>query len=64
MSNLLSDIVEAASPHLPDNWDDPILFDEIETPNIPARLLPAVLGEFASALALATETPEAMSDLQ
>ncbi len=38
-----------------------ILFDEIETPEIPASLLPEVFGEFARALALATETPEALS---
>jgi replicative DNA helicase len=39
----------------------PIPFDEIETPDIPASLLPDVFGEFAKALAQATETPEALS---
>jgi len=43
------------------DWDDPVLFDEIETPDIPARLLPGELGEFATALAKATETPEALA---
>jgi hypothetical protein len=39
----------------------PIPFDEIETPDIPASLLPGVFGELARALAQATETPEALS---
>lgn len=43
------------------DWDDPIFFDEIETPDIPARLLGGELGEFAGALAVATETPEALA---
>ncbi len=42
-------------------WDDPILFNELEAPDIPAVLLPGVFGEFASALACTTETPEALS---
>lgn len=45
----------------PDAWEAPILFDEINTPEIPARLLPGVLGDFASALSIATETPEALT---
>lgn len=44
-----------------DHWDEPILFDEIETPDIPTHLLPNILGDFANALALATETSDAMS---
>lgn len=44
-----------------EDWEQPIFFDEIETPDIPAALLPDVLGEFASALATATETPEALT---
>ena len=43
-----------------DAWDEPILFQELETPDIPAHLLPGILGEFAKALANATETPEAL----
>jgi hypothetical protein len=42
-------------------WEEPILFDETETPEIPASLLPAPLNKFASGLALASETPEALS---
>lgn len=42
------------------DWADPIPFDEIETPDIPAKLLPGELGEFAKALATATEVPEAL----
>src|SRR5258708_5043186 len=45
----------------PDAWDTPILFDEFETPEISADLLPGILGGFAAALAHATETPEALS---
>ncbi len=44
-----------------DAWETPILFDEFETPEIPARLLPGIFGEFSAALALATETPDALS---
>jgi replicative DNA helicase len=39
----------------------PILFDEIDTPDIPAKLLPGIFGRFARDLASATETPEALS---
>jgi hypothetical protein len=42
-------------------WEEPILFTEYATPDIPASLLPGVYGEFAAALATATETPEPMS---
>jgi len=42
-------------------WEKPILFDEIETPEIPALLLPEPLCNFASALAFASETPESLS---
>lgn len=44
-------------------WPEPIPFDEIDTPEIPQRLLPRVLGEFAGALAKATETPETLAVL-
>lgn len=51
--------------HLPplelNEWDIPILFDEIQTPEITADLLPKVFAEFASAQAIATETAESMS---
>ena len=42
-------------------WNEPILFESLETPEIPADWLPGVLGEFASALAKASETPPALS---
>src|SRR4051812_14867664 len=45
----------------PDAWEDPVLFGEIETPDIPASLLPGIFGEFAKHLSDAMETPEALS---
>lgn len=54
-------IIELPSLDHPDAWEDPIYFQEIETPEIPANLLPGIWGEFAAALANATETPEALS---
>ena len=45
----------------PSGWEEPILFTEYATPDIPATLLPGVFGAFAAALATETETPEAMS---
>ena len=48
-------------PAVGSGWDDLVLFDEVNTPDIPARLLPKILREFAQALSTATETPEALS---
>lgn len=45
----------------PSGWEEPILFTEYATPEIPASLLPSEYGKFAAALATATETPEAMA---
>lgn len=42
-------------------WNHPALFDELNTPDIPAKLLPGIFGEFAYALAQSTEKPEALS---
>ncbi|KMP11202.1 hypothetical protein UR09_03975 [Candidatus Nitromaritima sp. SCGC AAA799-A02] len=42
-------------------WGEPILFGHRKPPEIPARLLPGLFGEFAEALSNATETPEAMA---
>ena len=42
-------------------WEEPILFDEIAAPEIPASLLPPPLDKFAAALALASETSESLS---
>lgn len=48
-------------PPLSDFENEPIFFDEIETPEIPTYLLPGVLQEFTHALSEATETPSALS---
>jgi len=53
--------IELPSLEHADAWNTPILFDEFETPDIAAKLLPGILGEFAGALAHTTETPEALS---
>jgi hypothetical protein len=54
-------LVELPSLEYPTAWNDPMLFDDCETPDISAQCLPGVLREFASAVAQATETPEALS---
>jgi putative DNA primase/helicase len=51
--------ITALTPNI--EWEAPILFDEVDTPHIPARLLPGIYGEFANALAVATETAPALS---
>ena len=45
----------------PAAWEEPILFDQLELPDMPAQYLPGALGSFAKALAIATETPDALS---
>lgn len=42
-------------------WQEPILFGEIETPEIPATLLPSWLGQYAGAVARYTQTPPSMA---
>ncbi len=42
-------------------WEPPILFDDHETPEIAADILPSPLKEFAQELANSTETPEGMA---
>jgi putative DNA primase/helicase len=44
-----------------DNWPEPVLFGEVETPEIPAKSVPAWLGDFCQALAAATQTPPGLS---
>lgn len=44
-----------------EQWEAPILFDEVEPPKISAVCLPEVFGELALELAESTETPEALS---
>jgi hypothetical protein len=61
MSTNYSAVIEFPPFENKETWDAPILFDEFETPDIPANLLPGILGEFAAALAHSTETPEALS---
>ncbi len=56
-----NNIISFPSLRQPEAWDAPILFDDWETPEIRAQWLPGVIGEFAAALAQATETPEALS---
>jgi len=61
MSESSAAIIELPPLTHPDGWDDPVFFNEGETPDIPAILLPGILGEFAANLAKAVETPEALS---
>ena len=44
-------------------WDQPILFDTVETQNISSKLLPGIYGEFAGSLAESMEVPEAMTTM-
>lgn len=62
-NNIRRKIMSNINPiiELPVKIDAPILFDEVETPDIPADLLPGIFGDFAHALATATETPAALS---
>lgn len=43
------------------SWEEPILFDKLDTPEIPSSLLPGWLCDFALALSTATQTPPAMA---
>lgn len=58
---MTSDIIEFPTLNQPEAWDDPILFDYWQTPEIKAQCLPGIFGEYAAALAHATETPEALT---
>lgn len=42
-------------------WEDPLLFGDIYTPEIPASILPAWLGKYAGAVAATTQTPDGMA---
>lgn len=48
------------SVHAERTWETPLLFDDIETPDIPVTLLPPPFQAFAAALAEATETASAL----
>ncbi len=56
-----NNIISFPTLHQPEAWDAPILFEGQNTPPILASWLPGSFGEFAAALAQATETPEALS---
>lgn len=59
--------VEAAKPAVPADvgkpWDEPLPFNQIETPELPTELLPGVFGEYAGALSEALQTPPTMAVL-
>ncbi len=61
MNTMPNSSIDLPSLADPDAWDSPILFNEFETADIPARFLPSVFGKFATELANTTETPEALS---
>ena len=42
-------------------WENPILFNDIETPEIPASLLPGIYGNYATSLAESSETPPGLA---
>jgi putative DNA primase/helicase len=44
-----------------EDWDDPVLFGQLETPEIPADILPSWLGVYAEAVSKHTQTPPAMA---
>lgn len=44
-------------------WDEPLPFNQIETPELPPELLPGVFGEYADALSDALQTPPTMAVL-
>ncbi len=44
-------------------WDEPMGFNQIETPELPPDLLPGVFGEYADALSSALQTPPTMAVL-
>jgi putative DNA primase/helicase len=47
--------------NISDAWPQPVLFGEIQTPDIQPSLLPGWLGEYTAAVAANTQTPPAMS---
>lgn len=52
--------IELPSITKPEAWNDPLFFNEYDTPDIPACLLPGVFQEFAKSLAESVEVPEAL----
>jgi len=62
-----SDTRSSQKPNTAENisepvWEKPVLFGGvIETPEIPASIVPGLLGEYCKAVAEVSQTPEAMS---
>lgn len=61
---------EDFSPSLDDNlelfapkWSPPVLFGQLDTPEIPCNLLPTWVGEYAQAVSETIQTPSAMAVL-
>lgn len=54
-------IIDIPTLDQPDAWETSYLFNDVNTPEIPATMLTDCLCDFACALANATETPEALS---
>lgn len=47
--------------HDADTWPEPVLFGEIEAPEISSSLLPGYLGEYCHAVTKATQTPSGLA---
>lgn len=61
MTSNNSTTVELPSLEQLEAWNSPILFDELESTDISANLLPGIFGKFAERIADMTETPESLS---
>lgn len=46
-----------------EDWEEPLLFGEIQTPDIKTSLLPGWLGDYAGAIARTTQTPPGMATM-
>lgn len=65
----VKEIIEAAQWPAPiivenviaDTWPEPVLFGEVETPEISSSLLPGYLGEYCHAVTRATQTPSGLA---
>lgn len=53
----------SSAPDDDKRWDEPLPFNQIETPELPPALLPGVFGEYADALSEALQTPPTMAVL-
>ena len=50
-----------ADNDLNEDWEPPVPFDTIDTPNFPTESLPGPLADFVECLATSTQTPEEMA---